>query len=45
MELVVLERVNNSEMKKNRDIRISDDYKATIYKHWVDFKYPLPRVD
>ncbi|XP_055910799.1 uncharacterized protein K02A2.6-like [Eupeodes corollae] len=49
----VLEHINNSEwgtplvpiLKPNGDLRICADYKVTINKWLVDFKYPLPRIE
>lgn len=49
----VLEPVDNSDwgtplvsiLKPNGDLRICGDYKVTINKFLVDFKYPLPRID
>lgn len=32
-------------LKPNGDIRICGDYKITINKHLLDFKYPLPLID
>lgn len=32
-------------LKTNGDFRICGDYKATINKYLVDFKYPLPNIE
>lgn len=49
----VLEPVDNSEwgtplvpiLKPNGELRICGDYKVTINKFLIDYKYPLPRID
>lgn len=53
VKLGMLEPVENSDwgtplvpiLKPNGDIRICGDYKVTINKHLVDYKYPLPRIE
>lgn len=49
----VLEQVDNSDwgtplvpiLKPSGDLRICSDYKVTINRFLVDFKYPLPRIE
>lgn len=49
----MLEQIDNSEwgtplvpiVKPNGDLRICGDYKVTLNKYLVDFKYPLPRIN
>lgn len=53
VEKDVLEPIDNSDwgtplvpiVKPNGEIRICGDYKSTINKFLIDFKYPLPRIE
>lgn len=53
VEIDVLEPVNNSDwgtplvpiVKPNGEIRICADYKTTLNRFLLDFKYPLPRIE
>lgn len=49
----ILEPIDNSDwgtplvpiLKPNGELRICGDYKVTLNKYLVDFRYPLPRID
>lgn len=53
VQIGMLEPVENSDwgtplvpiLKPSGDIRICGDYKVTINKHLIDYKYPLPRIE